>query len=333
MGFFKPINPRLIRTHPLARNIVGAYLFGYGGRYVIEHAYGLHLSDASDQGTATTRVYGKVLYTNTKIISGSDAALPSGNNPFTFVYGGIPDPSTTGQIFNYGTTGANGQFRGFNCDTTTTIKFGHWGVGYDLGATTTAGNNATRRVVYAGTHDGTTCKIYERHQDDAFHEIASAARTLDIHKGASVTFFKYVGGSEYHTGYTNFVYFYNRALSAAELSTLTVDPYQIFIDQARPLVSYVILNAAQTVTKSDDLAQPWTDAATATLGFPAGHRQVSIEDKIIRNGSINGNNLALRDGIGFVVGPSGPVNIAVADLGIFLDDSLLKIGYGISVAD
>jgi hypothetical protein len=82
---------------------------------------------------------------------------------------------------------------------------------------------------------------------------------------------------------------------------------------------------SETLTLSDALAYNFLAPSTPL--------SVTIVDKIIRNGSINGNNLALRDGIGFVLSPEGPVNIAVSDLGIFLDDSNLGLGYGLAVAD
>src|SRR6187399_525148 len=82
---------------------------------------------------------------------------------------------------------------------------------------------------------------------------------------------------------------------------------------------------------SDDLAQPWTDAQRLFLGLrltgetitltdafaytylaPSVPLSVVIVDKIIRNGSINGNNFALRDGLVWVLLPDGPVNIAVS---------------------
>jgi len=81
----------------------------------------------------------------------------------------------------------------------------------------------------------------------------------------------------------------------------------------------------ETLTLSDSLTYQYLAPSTPL--------SVVIVDKIIRNGSINGNNLALRDGLGFSVGPSGPVFIAVSDLGTFLDDSNLAIGYGIAVSD
>jgi len=103
---------------------------------------------------------------------------------------------------------------------------------------------------------------------------------------------------------------------------------------------------------SDDLAQPWTDAQRLFLGLrltgetitltdafaytylaPSVPLSVVIVDKIIRNGSINGNNFALRDGLVWVLLPDGPVNIAVSDLGTFFDDANLSIGYGLSVSD
>jgi len=80
-------------------------------------------------------------------------------------------------------------------------------------------------------------------------------------------------------------------------------------------------------------ANNWTDNLAFNYLAPSTPLSVTIEDKIIRSGSINGNNFALRDALGFAVGPSGPVYVAVSDLGTYLDDSNLALGYGLAVAD
>jgi len=85
------------------------------------------------------------------------------------------------------------------------------------------------------------------------------------------------------------------------------------------------VQAADTLILSDSLAYDYLAPA-----FPLS---VTIVDKFVRSGGVNGNNYSLRDGFSYVRGPSGPVFVSISDLGTFLDDSNLAIGYGIQVAD
>ena len=99
---------------------------------------------------------------------------------------------------------------------------------------------------------------------------------------------------------------------------------------------------SDALSLSDSLRLFWGGRTTDTLSLsdsvaydflaPSTPLSVTIVDKIIRNGSITGNNLALRDGISVVLLPGGPIQIAVSSLDAFNDDSLL-LNYGLLVND
>jgi hypothetical protein len=77
-----------------------------------------------------------------------------------------------------------------------------------------------------------------------------------------------------------------------------------------------------SVSVSDSLRN-WNDALSYNYLAPPGPLSRAIVDKFIRNGSINGNNLSLRDGLSWVMSPTGPVNISISDLGSFLNDDVM----------
>jgi hypothetical protein len=91
-------------------------------------------------------------------------------------------------------------------------------------------------------------------------------------------------------------------------------------------IETLILVIIPSRTASDTLNN-WADAVSYTYLAPPGPLSRSVEDKFIRNGSINGNNLSLRDGLQVHVGPFGPLYIAISDLGTYLDDAqAIRIG-------
>lgn len=267
MIYTRPENPRLIRTHPLARNISGAYLFGAEGRYVVDHVYGQNITNINTAVNGPrTRVTGRTtLVEGPDVFTTTDATLTDGAGAFTFFYRGHPNQGSTGAIFNYGTAGIfhgyrSMRFSGGNVD------FLSWGS--DLSGAYGLGGTAYRRACYAGTYDGTTAKLYEKVESNPVTEIASAARSWSIVKTGTLQFNKSTFSSEYHLGYNEIIYFYTRALSAAEIHLLASDPYQIFADTPRARGKFFSASAGLTVTKSDDLNN-WLDESSAVASQPA----------------------------------------------------------------
>ena len=327
--YTRPQHPRLIRNHPLARNISGAYLFGVEGRLGVDYAYSQNLTNLNTADGPRTRVTGRTtLVGNNQIFTTQDTTLASGAGAFTFFYRGHPDQGSVGMVFNYGTIGVASAYRGFRFNGGS-VEFNSWAT--DITGSHSLGGTAYRRAVYAGTYDGTTAKIYEKVESNPLTEIASGARSWNLTKTGTLTFNKSLFANEYHIGYNELIYFYTRALSGAELQLLASDPYQIFSDT--PIIRGKFFSGVVnlTVTKADDLNN-WLDSASALSTQPAA-LQVEAYDSMFYNifdefvfglatpNQLFTDTLAFSDSLTYTL--SGA--LAFGDLMVMLDAATFKV--------
>ena len=230
---------QLNRAHPLARGLVGCWLFNEGtGNKVFDLSLNGNHGTLTNMDPATDWIAGRdgsaLDFDNTDdyiIISNSPTI-----NPDYITIGAWVKTSATGvidQIFTKDMPALRvWQFRKLDTNVINFIPFNAASNGNELGTTNIADGNWHFVV---GTWDGVTVRVYVDGREDG----NGSALTGSLRTGQTNNAF--IGRSEnidpgYWDGQIDLAFLYNRALSASEVLQLYINPYAMFDPRISPAI-------------------------------------------------------------------------------------------------
>lgn len=256
----KPEFSTVNRAHPWALGLVAAYLFGEpSGSFTYDSVHGQRLGDFNSHGNnlgngfvdrrfipvytnpdlnngitnhATPAGGGQVRSVwfsagDSDILTGSDAYLPSGGQAFSFLTHVATRVVNPGCIWNFGTFGVAGEYRGLRFQNTTTIQFLFWT--NELNGTIPTATVQTGYYI-AGSFDTVSSFLYYSLTPGRLTKIASQAQpNINLVKTGTLTIGKSNFNNDFFDGWIDYIYFWNVNVPLEEFNAITLSPYDMFI--------------------------------------------------------------------------------------------------------
>lgn len=268
MNVYKPKLPILDPVHPLAQGLVGGYML-YEGAGSVAHGHNTRVNGAIESGVSwvvresgiATKHNGA---SNTEIRIGTHFSL--NNQPLTFV-----------SRINLGDTNEHGAVIGLGDDSN----------GFKLGVgNNNLENNGNHLILlvdqeaWIDTNDAVGTgdhQISVAYTDGSNYRLAIDGAT--VHTGSenyrNPSNVSYLASghfaSRYFTDCIYFGLFYHRVLTEDELSSLWIDPYQMFLPSSRKSAA-ISASALGWPTGNVDVSVTWMDASENEDGFSLERR-------------------------------------------------------------
>jgi hypothetical protein len=237
MPLSKPLRGiRLNKTHPLARNLVRAWVINENGGTFLYDNCNHAIAGFSGAPTWKAGKYGPRLeFDGSDDSADNTAILPFTSYPFTIVVSAVRCSGTYSNWYGVHQSGVNIQRAAMYCSNTGLLT----GVVYSgsTGGTVQSVTTFAAGDEYWGAFVGYSSTNRSMFVNGRFEANVTTARNFPASPNTE-SFARMWGGADasYYKAKFNFVYAYNRALTDAEIAWLYREPFEIFEPGIRPMV-------------------------------------------------------------------------------------------------